>query len=72
MVVNCTGPFSDKIRQISSNVNSKMAAGKGSHFILPKHYINTDIGLFIPKTKNGRVLFLLPWQGHTLIGTTDI
>jgi glycerol-3-phosphate dehydrogenase len=25
----------------------------------------------IPKTEDGRVLFILPWHGHTLVGTTD-
>lgn len=29
------------------------------------------VGLLIPKTKDGRVLFLLPWEGHALLGTTD-
>lgn len=29
------------------------------------------MGLLIPKTFDGRVLFLLPWQGATIAGTTD-
>ncbi len=28
-------------------------------------------GLIIPKTEDGRVLFFLPWEGSTLVGTTD-
>ncbi|MDQ3063268.1 MAG: FAD-dependent oxidoreductase, partial [Acidobacteriota bacterium] len=28
-------------------------------------------GLMIPKTGDGRVLFVIPWHGKTLIGTTD-
>jgi len=30
-----------------------------------------EAGLLIPKTEDGRVLFVLPWLGHTLIGTTE-
>ncbi|MDT8396647.1 MAG: FAD-dependent oxidoreductase, partial [bacterium] len=30
-----------------------------------------DTGLLIPKTEDGRVLFVLPWEGHALVGTTD-
>jgi len=30
-----------------------------------------EAGILIPKTEDGRVLFVLPWLGHTLIGTTD-
>jgi glycerol-3-phosphate dehydrogenase len=28
-------------------------------------------GLIIPKTRDGRVLFMLPWQGAVIAGTTD-
>jgi glycerol-3-phosphate dehydrogenase len=28
-------------------------------------------GLMVPRTSDGRVLFAIPWQGHTLIGTTE-
>ena len=28
-------------------------------------------GLIIPKTRDGRVLFMLPWQGSVIAGTTD-
>ncbi len=30
-----------------------------------------DFGLLIPKTSDGRVLFVLPWEGSVVIGTTD-
>lgn len=30
-----------------------------------------DLGLMIPETKDGRVLFMLPWQGAVVAGTTD-
>ena len=33
--------------------------------------LHRKTGLMIPKTEDGRVLFVLPWQGHALIGTTD-
>jgi glycerol-3-phosphate dehydrogenase len=26
----------------------------------------------VPKTRDGRVLFAIPWQGHVVIGTTDV
>lgn len=30
------------------------------------------MGLLDPETSDGRVIFLLPWQNHTIIGTTDV
>jgi glycerol-3-phosphate dehydrogenase len=29
------------------------------------------MGLIVPKTKDGRVVFMLPWLGRTVAGTTD-
>lgn len=31
-----------------------------------------DTGMLIPKTRDGRVLFAIPWHGMLLVGTTDV
>lgn len=71
-IVNATGPFSDAIRKMD---NPKMApmltASSGTHIMLGPEFSPPQTGLLIPKTEDGRVLFLLPWLGHTLVGTTD-
>lgn len=72
VVINCTGPFSDSIRHKSGvKVTDRIVPAQGSHLILAGHYTAAGSGLLIPKTKDGRLLFLLPWHGHTLAGTTD-
>ena len=43
----------------------------GVHIILPDFYSPKNMGLIIPRTKDGRVIFMLPWQNHTIAGTTD-
>eukprot|EP00461_Guttulinopsis_vulgaris_P003864 UN03865 len=43
----------------------------GVHIVLPKEVAPKDLGLLIPKTPDGRVLFLLPWEDQVLAGTTD-
>jgi len=30
--------------------------------------IRAGMGLIVPETKDGRVLFLLPWEGSTIAG----
>jgi glycerol-3-phosphate dehydrogenase len=30
-----------------------------------------DSGIIIPKTSDGRILFILNYLGHTMAGTTD-
>ncbi|KAK9369560.1 FAD dependent oxidoreductase-domain-containing protein [Lipomyces kononenkoae] len=71
-IINATGPFADKIRQLDTPVVADMVApSSGVHVILPDYYCSPNMGLIDPATSDGRVVFFLPWQGHTLAGTTD-
>jgi glycerol-3-phosphate dehydrogenase len=73
VAVNCTGAFADEIRKKDNpSIPSRIVPALGSHLILDKKLVNKKYGLLIPKTTDGRVLFVLPWQDHTLVGTTDI
>ena len=31
-----------------------------------------DSGIIIPKTKDGRLLFIINYLGHPMVGTTDV
>jgi glycerol-3-phosphate dehydrogenase len=48
-----------------------LKASSGIHIVLSARFAPPENGLLIPKTEDGRVLFILPWQGHALIGTTE-
>lgn len=72
MVINATGPFVDTLRKLDNPKTSDMVeASSGSHMVLDKKFCSNTYGLLIPKTEDNRVLFFLPWNGHTLVGTTD-
>lgn len=71
-VINAAGPFVDRIRQMDDDsAKPLLKAASGIHIILSSRFVPPETGLLIPKTEDGRVLFVLPWQGHALIGTTD-
>lgn len=71
-VVNATGPFADIIRHLDDPEQAPMlSASSGTHIVLDGRFSPPGTGLLIPQTEDGRVLFLLPWLGHTLVGTTD-
>ena len=73
VIINCCGPFSDEIRtKTDSAAREIIVTSSGSHLILPKSYSSEHCGLLIPETRDGRVLFCLPWEGQTCIGTTDV
>ncbi len=71
-VINAAGPFVDSIRKMDDTTTpSLLKAASGIHIVLSSRFVPPDTGLLIPKTEDGRVLFVLPWQGHALVGTTD-
>jgi len=75
-VVNATGPFCDAVRALDEGAgrarDAPMVVGSaGVHVVLPEYYSPDGLGLIVPKTKDGRVVFVLPWLGATLAGTTD-
>ena len=72
VVVNAAGPFCDDVRQMANPAAKPMiAASQGSHVVLDRAFLPSDAALLIPNTPDGRVLFAIPWHGHTLVGTTD-
>ncbi len=71
-VINATGPFSDQIRKMDNPAATEiLSASTGIHIVLDKRFAPPDTGLMIPETDDGRVLFVLPWENHALVGTTD-
>ncbi|CAG9854732.1 unnamed protein product [Phyllotreta striolata] len=72
-VINATGPFTDSIRKMDDpNVKEICAPSSGVHITLPGYYSPEQMGLLDPDTSDGRVIFFLPWQRHTIAGTTDL
>ncbi|CCF73473.1 glycerol-3-phosphate dehydrogenase [Babesia microti strain RI] len=72
VVVNCAGPFADKVREMGIKEHkSRMLHSRGTHIVVPKYFCPNEHGLFISKTTDGRVLFVIPWLNHALLGTTD-
>eukprot|EP01104_Vermistella_antarctica_P002353 TRINITY_DN1261_c0_g1_i2.p1 TRINITY_DN1261_c0_g1~~TRINITY_DN1261_c0_g1_i2.p1 ORF type:complete len:515 (+),score=149.04 TRINITY_DN1261_c0_g1_i2:205-1749(+) len=72
VVVNAAGHFADHVRMMDSDDSTPvLQASRGTHIALDASLIPFDTGLLIPRTEDGRVLFLLPWHGATIAGTTD-
>jgi len=73
VVVNAAGPFCDDIRRLADpSASPLVAASQGSHVVLDRSFLPGDSALLVPETPDGRVLFAIPWHGHTLVGTTDV
>src|SRR5690606_2388382 len=71
-VVNATGVFADKIIKMDEPASPKMIQpSQGIHVVLDRSFLGGDDALMIPKTSDGRVLFVVPWYGKLIVGTTD-
>lgn len=71
-IINAAGPFTDSIRKMDdSKVKEICCPSSGVHIVLPGYYSPQQMGLLDPATSDGRVIFFLPWQRHTIAGTTD-
>ncbi|WP_459614483.1 glycerol-3-phosphate dehydrogenase/oxidase [Bordetella sp. 2513F-2] len=71
-VINAAGVWVDDIRRLDdAQARPMVAPSQGVHLTLPRHFLPGDQAILIPKTDDGRVLFVVPWNGHTIVGTTD-
>jgi glycerol-3-phosphate dehydrogenase len=71
-VINATGPFCDALRRVDEPAAKPIIApSQGVHVVLPKAFLPGTAAIMVPHTRDGRVMFAIPWHGHTLIGTTD-
>jgi glycerol-3-phosphate dehydrogenase len=72
MVVNATGVFADKILQMDNpNAPKTIQPSQGIHLVLDLDFLGGKDALMIPKTRDGRVLFAVPWHDKLVVGTTD-
>jgi glycerol-3-phosphate dehydrogenase len=72
VVINATGAFTQELLQMDHGEEAPtLALSQGSHFVLPKSFLQSTDALMIPKTDDGRVLFAIPWHEEVLVGTTD-
>jgi glycerol-3-phosphate dehydrogenase len=72
-VVNATGVWADRIRPDELHDEAEVPVirpSRGTHVILPRERLPVNVGAIAP-APGGRMIFVLPWLGQTLVGTTD-
>jgi glycerol-3-phosphate dehydrogenase len=71
-VVNATGPFCDDLRRLDEPKSEPiLAPSQGVHIVLDRSFLPGDTAIMVPHTRDGRVMFAIPWHGHAVVGTTD-
>jgi len=72
-IVNCTGPWADRLCQRSTVRTSKPMLGgvRGSHIVLPR-FPGAPLAALYTEALDGRPIFILPWNDQILVGTTEV
>jgi glycerol-3-phosphate dehydrogenase len=72
VVVNATGIFTDATRRLAEpRAEPMMSPSQGIHLVFDDSFLRGGNAIMVPHTADGRVLFAIPWHGHTVVGTTD-
>jgi glycerol-3-phosphate dehydrogenase len=72
-VVNATGVWADQLRPdelYGEEEVPRIRPSRGTHVLLPADRLPVSAGAIVP-AGGGRTVFVLPWLGRTLVGTTD-
>ncbi|WP_296449269.1 glycerol-3-phosphate dehydrogenase/oxidase, partial [Rhodoferax sp. UBA5149] len=70
-VVNATGAWADRLRG-SVGGQPMLRPLRGSHLVVPFWRLPVAQSISLMHPQDGRPVFLYPWEGATLIGTTDL
>jgi glycerol-3-phosphate dehydrogenase len=76
-VINATGVWVDRLRgqalvSRGSPAPARMVSpSQGVHLVVDRAFMPGHHALLVPRTRDGRVLFAVPWLGKLILGTTD-
>ena len=71
VVINATGPWSDDLRA-QINAPARLRRLRGSHLIFARERLPLPHAVTLLNPRDGRAMFGIPWEGTTMIGTTDL
>jgi glycerol-3-phosphate dehydrogenase len=69
--VNATGVWVDAMREAAGTPSHMVSPSQGVHVVVDREFLGGDHALLVPRTRDGRVLFAVPWLGKLILGTTD-
>jgi glycerol-3-phosphate dehydrogenase len=70
LVINATGAWADRLR--GAQPGPKLRPLRGSHLVLPAWRLPLAQAISLMHPHDGRPVFAFPWEGVTLVGTTDV
>ncbi len=73
VVFNCAGVWADGVRRMADpSVAAMTKISRCSYVVVDKSFLPTGNALVLPRTKDGRTMHALVWQGSLVLGSTDV
>ncbi len=73
LVINATGAWADRLQTRENGSGSmKIRPLRGSHLVLPWSRLPVSCSVSVLHPQDRRPVFAFPWQGTTVLGTTDL
>ncbi len=70
-LVNASGPWANQTgRLISDDSLHLVRPTRGTHIVVPE--VLRHHAVLVMSQKDNRVIFIIPWRGNSLVGTTDL
>jgi glycerol-3-phosphate dehydrogenase len=72
LVINVGGPWVDEVlKGLGKPVKRMIGGTKGSHIVVEQFPGAPKMAIYFEARSDGRPMFIIPWTGRLLIGTTD-
>ena len=71
VLVNATGVWVNELREHLGQ-SADVRPARGSHIVIPAERLPVDVSFTILHPEDQRPIFVYPWEGRTVIGTTDL
>jgi len=71
VVINASGAWADMLRA-KTGAHPRIRPLRGSHLIFPSWRVPLAQAISMWHPLDGRPVFIFPWEGITLVGTTDV
>ena len=71
VVINASGPWSDEVRA-GIQAPERLRKLRGSHLVFSRQRLNLPYAVTLLHPKDNRAMFAIPWEGVSLVGTTDL
>ena len=72
-VINATGVWAERTERLAGETPElRIAPSKGVHLVFDRATLGLgEEAIVLPETRDGRIIFIVPWQSRALVGTTD-